>query len=368
MIKFLKNLNTNWSLFNSLSKKLKAFFIFLKQRKLLTVFLILVIFFLSNLAYQKLRIKSPKELYELEVVTEKDIKQTVSASGSIQSQTKIDLKFQTAGQLAWVGVKEGDYVNQWQALASLDQKTLKKTIEKYLLDYSKERNDFEEDTQTTYSDTVMTDTIKRILQKNQWDLNKAVLDIELHDITLKYATLVTPIKGIVTHIDNPVPGINITPATAVFTIADPEFLEFVAKVDEVDIGSLKISQPAEIILDAYPNQPINSWISSIDFDASTDSSGSTVYMVKFKLNNPDLTHYRLGMNGEVVITTAQKQGVITVPYQSLLENGQTTLQVLKENKIKNQVVTTGLIGEEDIEIISGLEKGQVIVVSKKQVK
>ncbi|MFH2062194.1 MAG: efflux RND transporter periplasmic adaptor subunit [Candidatus Beckwithbacteria bacterium] len=365
MLKIIKNLNTNWNLFNSLLSKIKKLLAFLKQKKLLTAFLIILITVIGYLSYQKFRPKSPKELYQLQVITNKDIKQTVSASGSIQSQTQVDLKFQTGGQLAWVGVKEGDYVQKWQALASLDQKALKKTFEKYLYDYSKERNDFEEAKQETYKDTIVTDSIKRILEKNQWDLNKAVLDVELYDITLKYSNLITPIQGIVTHIDTPIAGVNITPATAVFTVADPEFLEFVALIDEVDVGLLKASQSAQIILDTYPNDPIETHISSIDFNSSTDSSGSTVYLVKFKLLNPNLNRYRLGMNGEVIITTAQKQNVITVPYQSILENGQTQIQVIKNGQLELKTITTGLISEEDIEITSGLELGQTIVVGKK---
>jgi membrane fusion protein, macrolide-specific efflux system len=366
MIKALKKINTNWNLLNSLVKKIKNLLAFLKRKKLFTGFLILLLIFISYSSYQKFRPKSPEELYVLQVVKKKDLTQTVSASGSIQSETQVDLKFQTAGQLSWVGVKEGDYVNQWQAIASLDQRALKKTFEKYLYDYSKERNDFEEAKQETYGEgTDITDTIKRILQKNQWDLSKAVLDVELYDITVKYSTLVTPIKGVVTHIDNPVAGVNITAATSVFTVADPASLEFVAKVDEVDIGDLEASQSAQIILDTYPDEPIDTYISSIDFASSTDSSGSTIYLVKFKIQNPDLSHYRLGMNGEVIITTSQKEDVITVPYQSLLENGDTQVQVIENDEVVKTKVTTGIVGEDDVEITSGLNSGQTIVVSKK---
>ena len=367
MLKLLKKLNTNWNLLNSLIKKIKNLLGFLKRKKLLTGFLIILVLIISYFSYQKFRPKSPEELYQLQTARKTDIKQTVSASGSIQSQTEVNLKFQTAGQLSWVGVKEGDYVQKWQAIASLDQRALRKTFEKYLIDYSKERNDFDEAKLETYGEgTDISDTIRRILEKNQWDLEASVLDVELYDITLKYATLITPIEGIVTHIDTPVAGVNITAATAVFTVSDPVNLEFVAQVDEVDVGYLEATQSAQIILDTYPDDPIDTHISSIDFNSTTDSSGSTIYLVRFKLLNPDLDHYRLGMNGEVIITTNQKQNIITVPYQSILENGKTEVQVIKNDKLELQEVSTGLIGEDDIEITSGLSEGETIVVSKKR--
>lgn len=370
MLKTIKKINTNWNLFNSFFKKIKKLFTYLKAKKLLTSFLIITTSLTTYFSYQKFRPKAPEELYELQLVTKKDIKQTVSASGSIQSETKVDLKFQTGGLLTWVGVKEGNQVEKWQAIASLDQTALRKTLEQELIDYSKERNDFDEGLLETYSPNhgEITDTIKRILQKNQWDLNRSVLDVELQNLALKYATLVTPIKGVITHIDTPVAGVNITPTSAIFTVADPEFLEFVAQVDEVDIGLLQATQSAQITLDSYPDDPINTYISSIDFNSSTDSSGSTIYLVRFKLQNPDLNHYRLGMNGEVIITTNHQKDVITVPYQSILENGDTTIQVVENDQIKLQKVTTGLVGEDDIEITSGLKEGQTIVVSKKSNK
>jgi membrane fusion protein, macrolide-specific efflux system len=367
MLPYLKNLNTNLNLFKALFLKLKKFIAFLKRQKLWTTFIIIVVILVGFLLYRKYSPKSPEQLYELETVQKQDLSQFVSASGSIASETEVNLKFQTSGQLAWVGVKEGDLVKKWQAIASLDTRALRKSLEQELIDYSKERNDFEEDRLETYGEgTDLTGTIKRILQKNQWDLNRATLDVELQNITMQYATIISPIDGIVTHIDVPVPGVNITATTALFTVADPQNLEFVAKVDEVDIGLLEATQSAQIILDAYPDDPIDTFISTIDFASSTDSSGSTVYLARFKLNNPDLNRYRLGMNGEVIITTSQKSDILAVPYQSILEDGQTEVQVVEDDQVKKVPVITGIVGDEYIEVTSGLKEGQTIVVSKKQ--
>ncbi|MBU1323382.1 efflux RND transporter periplasmic adaptor subunit, partial [Patescibacteria group bacterium] len=319
MLKFLSKLNTNLNLLQALSKKLTGFGKFLKTRKLLTVFLLLVIILSGFFGYKKFGPKKISDLYEL-----------------IKSQSQVDLKFQTSGQLTWVNVQEGDFVKKWQAIAGLDQQELKKNLQKYLLDFSKERADFDEDLKVTYLDKVLTDTISRILQKNQYDLDKAVLDVELKDIALKYSTLVSPLTGIVTHIDVPLAGVNITPAAAVFTVADPDHLEFEAIIDEVDIGLIKLSQSARLTLDAYPDEIINLTVDSINFNSSLDSSGSTVFLVKFRVeNNPD-QKFKLGMNGEVTITVAEKANVLAVPLSSILENGTATVQLVKDNTLINQ--------------------------------
>ncbi|MBU1499985.1 efflux RND transporter periplasmic adaptor subunit, partial [Patescibacteria group bacterium] len=312
MLKFLSKLNTNLNLLQALSKKLTGFGKFLKTRKLLTVFLLLVIILSGFFGYKKFGPKKISDLYEL-----------------IKSQSQVDLKFQTSGQLTWVNVQEGDFVKKWQAIAGLDQQELKKNLQKYLLDFSKERADFDEDLKVTYLDKVLTDTISRILQKNQYDLDKAVLDVELKDIALKYSTLISPLDGIVTHIDVPLAGVNITPAAAVFTVADPDHLEFEAIIDEVDIGLIKLSQSARLTLDAYPDEIINLTVDSINFNSSLDSSGSTVFLVKFRVENNPEQKFKLGMNGEVTITVAEKANVLAVPLSSILENGTATVQLVK---------------------------------------
>lgn len=99
MLKFLSKLNTNLNLLQALSKKLTGFGKFLKTRKLLTVFLLLVIILSGFFGYKKFGPKKISDLYELITVTRQDLRKTVVASGKIKSQSQVDLKFQTSGQL-----------------------------------------------------------------------------------------------------------------------------------------------------------------------------------------------------------------------------------------------------------------------------
>ncbi len=332
------------------------------MKKIIYTILILAVLAIAYFSYQKFRPKSPQELYELAPAKIANLTQTVTASGKIKSQTQVDLKFQTSGQLAWIGVKEGDQVKKWQTLASLDKRELQLNLQKYLLDFSKERQDFDEDQKTTYRDKTLTDTISRILAKNQSDLDKAVLDVEIKDLAVKLATLVSPIDGIITNIDIPVPGVNIISTAANFTVADPENLVFEAEIDETDIGKLKLGQTGRLILDAFPNTPFNLTVDSIDFNSSTDAAGSTIYLVKFNLTNDTDLSYRLGMNGEVIITTNQKEAVLTVPIEAVSNN---QIQLVEANQITQQTVVTGIESDTEVEIISGLTADQLVVIGNK---
>jgi len=148
-------------------------------------------------------ILKPPPSYQTATASVKDLTQTLEVSGVIEAETKATLKFQTIGKLGWIGVKEGDSVNKWQAIASLDKSILKKNLEKVLNDYMHQRWDFDqirEDNLVTtdnYDDYSFTNTIERLIEQEQFTLNSEVLDVEIQDLTNRLATLTSPITGIV---------------------------------------------------------------------------------------------------------------------------------------------------------------------------
>lgn len=303
-----------------------------------------------------------------EIKTEKvkraSIVKTVSASGKVASEEEVELKFQASGQLVWVGVKEGDQVSAWQAIASLDRRELEQKLLKALRDYSKERWDFEEDIRVTYKDKVITDTVKRILEKNQFDLDKAVADVEIADIALKLATLVTPISGIVTHIDTPVAGVNITPATAVFKVANPDEVVFEANIDEADVAQIVPGLKAKVTLDAYLNEEFEGVVSKISFSSITTSGGGTAYPAQVSLPKNENLKFKLGMNGDVEIVIEQKADILTISSEAVMEReGKNFVWLVKNGKATKQEIKTGLMTDKETEIIEGLKEGDRIVKS-----
>ncbi|MCX6792189.1 MAG: hypothetical protein NT149_04085, partial [Candidatus Gottesmanbacteria bacterium] len=193
------------------------------KKRLIICGIVIAVFIIGIAVWRSSTNKTANGDIQTATVTRKVFVKSVSSSGKSKANKSAELKFQTSGKLTWVNVAEGDTVTAFQAIAGLDVREVQKNLEKALVDYSNQRNDFDEMQKVTYHgiqnpDAALNDTAKRILETNQWDLNKAILDVELKHLALEYATLVTPIAGIVAHIDTPVPGVNITPATAVFEI------------------------------------------------------------------------------------------------------------------------------------------------------
>ena len=94
--------------------------------------------------FNRAAVKKTAATITTKTVQRHNFSKTLSSSGKTKADKSVELKFQASGKLAWVGVKEGDTVKAYQALAGLDSREVQKNLEKALLDYSSERNDFEQ--------------------------------------------------------------------------------------------------------------------------------------------------------------------------------------------------------------------------------
>lgn len=334
---------------------------FFTRRNVLIILAIFAILFIGFRAYSSYSKTPTHETVEVKRTT---ITQNVTASGEIKSEEEVELKFPVSGKLTYLAVKKNDRVKKWGYIGSLDKEELQKKITKSLRDYSKERNDFDQDSQVTYKDQVITDTIKRILEKNQWDLDKVVLDVEIADITKKNADLYSPIAGVVTKVHTH-EGTSVINTTPIVTIADPDKMVFIAKIGEADIAEIVPGQQASVTLDAFEGKKFTGEVTEVDYAAtSSTNGGGKSYQVKIVLD--DLNKIKLDMSGDVEIVTVSHQDALSLPRVAVQEkNGQKYVEVQQEKNLAQKEVTTGIRGIGGVvEILSGIVEGEKVVIPK----
>lgn len=314
----------------------------------------LVVGAVGFLVYQKIFASPAKPVTA--TVKRGDLKEELTISGQIDAEEKAVLRFQTSGYLSWVGVKEGDSVKKFQTLASLDQRALQKTLQKYLAAYKKDRNAFDQD-KDTYKDQVITDTIKRTIENAQADLNSSVLDVEMQSIANKYAALWTPIPGIVTHLESPNAGVNVTPAQSEIDVVNPKTVYMAALADQTEVTGLLEGQSGKLVLDAYPDKTLLGMIRDIAFIPKTGETG-TVYTVKFYFDDDNQNfQYRLGMTGDLTFVTGEAKGALYLPNKFIKTTGG---KKYVNGKTKKVYVETGLETDTDTEIKNGLSEGEIV--------
>jgi len=354
-------------------KKLKVSFFInkAKQKKKLIIGLAVLLLVGFLIAGKPLGLLGEKEELKTTKVEQKTLKETVSASGKIETENSSQLHFTFPAKVVWLGVKKGDVVRKGQALASLDKRDLELKLKKSLRDYSKERWDFEEDKEVTYKDKVMTDTIKRILEKNQFDLDKAVADVELADIVVKNAILISPINGTVTKIEGILAGdslIATTLAASYIKVVDLSSLKFVAQVDEVDYGKVKMGQKVEITLDSFPGAVFEGTVSFIGKEGVKTAGGGVTIPIDIQFNS-DGNNLAVGLSGDVEFVVEEKESVLVVPKEYVkTKNSDSIVYILKDGKPEERKVKTGLSTISQVEIIEGLAENEEIVLVKNNKK
>jgi len=330
----------------------------LKRLKIRNVIIILLVLGLVGGYY----VKSQKKNDQLVSTTVKkgDLEENLILSGEIKTHEDVTLRFQTGGRLARLYVQEGDVVKKGQLVASLDQRQVKKQLDKELNDFLTSRWDLDQERDDA-EDKAVTDAIRRLVDKAQFDVNNAVIDVELQNLTIEFSNIYSPINGIVVNTNNIHDGMNILPATDTIEVAGPDSLYFELTADQTEVTQLSEAMSGELLLDSYLDEPIKGAISSISFSPKKDETG-TVYTVKFNIERNNSSYkYRLGMTGDVTFTTETKKNVLYIPFTYVNEeNDGKFVYILEKNKKTQQKITTGIETEDSIEVVSGLSEGEVI--------
>ena len=349
------------------------------KKNLKKIIIILIVVAISGIGLYRVSAKDkPKEVPKFDakketIVTPKreTIKEEITLTGSIDAATKSNLQFKTSGQLAWVGVKVGDKVKKYQAIASLNKEELRKGLEADFNSYRSALATFD-DVQDKYKhekdNLILTDEMKRILVRSQNTLGNSVIAYELQDLAIKYATLYSPISGVVVAVDQPNSGVNITPASATFSIIDPMSIYFKAQIDQEDVTRVKIGDKTTITLDSFPEKEFVSEVTYISFTPVSGQT-STVYEIRFKLDsdsNQDLK-YRLGMDGDALISLKEIPNSLTLPIEAIRQDEDQPYVFVKSNDnqlLIKKTIKTGIETDTTVEILEGLSENDQVVVSK----
>lgn len=220
---------------------------------------------------------------------------------------------------------------------------------------------------------------------------------------------VAPLDGVVTNLpvrvgETVVPGIQNSAASTIMTIADMSIITAEVHVDETDIVSVKMDQPADVTIDAIPNRTFKGTVIEIGDTALVRSTGVAAsqsqtssqeakdFKVVIALDIPE-SMVRPGLSCTAKITTATRKDVLAIPIQALTIRQRGQLQPNQAGKpqpqdpatqkrMKEEVqgvfvasngkavfhpVKTGITGTTDIEVLDGLKDGQQIVTGSYQV-
>ncbi len=266
---------------------------------------------------------SSKEMsYQEFIVSNGSIEASISATGTVEPQNRLELKPSIAGRVDEILVKEGDKVKKGSVLAWLSS-----TERAALLDAAATRSDEE---------------------KAYWS------------DAYKPTPLISPIDGdvIVRAIE---PGQTVSPNEFILVLSDRLILK--AWVDETDIGKVKAGQRTVVTLDAYPEVSVTGLVNHISYESKVNNN-VTVYEVDIVPDSvPDI--FRSGMSAETKIIWQDKDNIPVVPIDATFNKADGTfVNVPAEGKKggRPQEIGPGISDDTNVEVLSGLTAGDVIII------
>lgn len=281
--------------------------------------------------------KSKQRLtYETAVVQKSDISNSVTATGTIEPVTEVQVGTQVSGIIDRIYVDYNSVVRKGQLIAEMDKVTLQSELASAQALYNGDKAEYEyqqknyERSKGLHDKALVSDTDYELAlynyekAKSAYQSSKAAL--AKAERNLSYATITSPIDGVV--IDRAVEEGQTVAAgfetPTLFTIAaDLTQMQVVADVDEADIGGVEEGQRVSFTVDAYPSDVFEGRVTQIRLGStgSSTTSGTTsesviTYEVVISAQNPDLK-LKPRLTANVTIFTLDKQGVLSVPAKAL---------------------------------------------------
>lgn len=378
---------------------------FFKRRKK-TIIIFGVILFIAILIIFNLQSQREKSLkVTVEKVKKENLTSKISASGEIKPKKNVNISAHVAGRIIKIGVEEGQRVNvddfllkldstQYEAMADRDRALISSyraeliraeaTLKRDEKFYERQIKLFEE--KLISEEQLETGKAQHDISKAQhqailFQIDQAQASFQSTLDTLSKTVYNSPIDGIITSLrveegEIAMIGTMNNPGTILMTIADLSVMEVEVEVDETDVIGVEIGHLAEVRVDALPDQIIMGEVTEIGSSAlqkATTSQESKDFKVIITLVAPPQS-LKPGLSASADIITAEKKEALAVPISALVlrekkdeENKNSDEQeegvyVVESNRVKFIPVEKGIMGEMMIEIISGLEEGQEIVV------
>ena len=148
------------------------------------------------------------------------------------------------------------------------------------------------------------------------------------------------------------------------TLTDLGSLQVKAAFSEADAAKIHPGQAAKVTFDALSGKVVSARVAAID-TIETVVNNVVNYNVTVLLEDPAVG-IKPGMTGSVEVVVAEKPGVLRLPASVLSpRNGVATAKVLEGGKPVSRTVTTGLKGDDDIEILGGLKEGDKVIVARR---
>ena len=323
----------------------------------------------------------------IEAVQKRDLVASVTASGQVQPQTKVDVAADISGRIVRLAVKEGQLVAKGQFLLEIDPSQYIAAVQRAEAALSSSRaqeaqakanliqaqRNYQRSADIKKSNAQLVSDEQLEQLKTAAEVQQALQEAAVHQVeqseaqlrdaksSLAKTTILAPMTGRVTRLaveqgETAVPGTFNKDAATLLTIADMSVLETKVKVDETDVARIEVGDSAIVQIDAFPDTTFLGRVTKISNSSvkgATTAQGSSDqavdYEVTIQLVNPP-KDTRPDFSATAKVVTDSRTQALSIPIIALtvrenekLENTDTAAIALGRTTNSKQV------GKKDVE-------------------
>jgi HlyD family secretion protein len=273
----------------------------------------------------------PLPLYEKVAVGTRDITVAAEAAGSIEPILVVDVKSRASGTILSMRAETGDLVRTGDTLVLVDRRDPTNTLNQAQADLEVARAQLSNaESQKRRMDQMFTQQLVSEQEHEAANLTyanaraqlvRAETQVQTARDALDDTSVRAPISGVIiaknVEVGNVIASAtrDVSGGVVLLKMADLNEVQVRTLVDETDIGKIQPGVAARITVDAYPNRPFQGTVLKIE-PQSTTSQNVTMFPVLIRIANMQGL-LRPGMNAQVEIQVAAKQGVLAIPNAAL---------------------------------------------------
>jgi HlyD family secretion protein len=377
------------------------------KKAIIIIVIVVVVLVLSFVAIRGCRTGGDSQIENTATVERGNISKTVVATGKIEPLYKAEIKSKIGGLINQFYVEEGDRVTVGQKLVEIipgvtpvemvQARTEVKAAaydkivaEKQYL-RTKELKEQKLISSEKYDrDKANYDTAKarfyaamaqlRVLEQGS-NVESLVEGLEVSDQdrleieketreAIASMTLIAPISGIVLSRDTDkgsavIPISSAYGGTMIMTLADVSEKHFRGDVDEADIGKVHLGLPARIYVEAYPDEPFKAELTHIS-PRGREKEDIINFEIRTIVSDQE-NRLRVGMSADAELILEEHENVLVIPEGAVIyEDGKTFVNIQDdsvEEGMRKVEIIKGISDGLRTEVLSGLEEGQVVVLS-----
>jgi RND family efflux transporter MFP subunit len=281
------------------------------------------------------------------------LSQQQSYLGTFEPIRENKVSAETQGKVVKVGVNEGQFVKAGQLIAQLDNEMMLLQLEALQINLEGQQKDVDR-----YTNLAKTDAAPAI-QLEKAELGVKAIKAQMNQIKkqIKNCIVVAPFSGIVTMRMFDL-GTVVSPGVPLVQITDISSLKLVANVPERDLKSFGIGQNITVKSDVALDQTFPGKV--VEIAAKGDPTHN--FAVKIQLASKNIL--RAGMYGSIVKSTSNSTNALSVDRKAFLGSPKEgKLFIAKNGKAVQKIVQTGAITDQFVEILSGIDASDHVIVS-----